>query len=134
MQSKEMVFIRSLAAIVLGYLFKGIVVGIFFVSAGWKPGGELSEKTVFLGMAWRALTSVAAGYLAGAIAGRKEVLHALGVALLTAFAVITSWLSGMPGQEPLWAQVTNLCVMFPMVLLGGYLRNRQMDLKNDPEV
>ena len=37
------------------------------------------------------------------------------------------------GQEPLWAQMTNLCIMFPLVLLGGYLRNRQMYLKSDPE-
>ena len=134
MQSKEMIFVRSLAAIVLSFIFKGIVVGIFFVAAGWKPDVVLPEKIVLLGMAWRALASLAAGYLAGAIAGRKEVGHALGVALLTTFTAIASMLSGKGGQEPLWAQMTNLCIMFPMVLLGGYLRNRQMYLKSDPEL
>ena len=133
MQSKEMTFIRSLAGVVLGFIFKGIVVGIFFVAAGWKPDAVLSEKVVLLGMVWRALASIAAGYLAGAIAGRKEVLTALGVAVLTAFTAIASMLSGKGGQEPLWAQMMNLCIMFPMVLLGGYLRNRQMFLKSDPE-
>jgi hypothetical protein len=134
MQEKEWTFIRSLAAIVLGYIFKGIVVGIYFVAAGWKPDGELPEKIVLMGMVWRALASVAAGYLAGAIAGRKEVEHAFGVAVLTAAGAIVSMLSGQGGQEPLWAQITNLCIMFPMVLLGGYLRNRQMYLKGDPEM
>lgn len=133
MQSKEAVFIRSLAAIVLGYVFKGVVVGIYFVASGWTPDGVLPKKVVLLGMVWRALASFAAGYLAGVIAGRKEVGHALGVALLTAFTAVASMLSGRSGQEPLWAQMTNLCVMFPMVLLGGYLRGRQMDLKSDPE-
>lgn len=134
MQNKEMVFIRSLAAVVLGYVFKGVAVGIYFVASGWRPDGVLSEKVVILGMVWRALASIAAGYLAGAIAGRKEVGHALGVALLTAFTAIASMLSPEGSQEPIWAQMTNLCIMFPLVLLGGYLRNRQMSLKSDPEL
>ena len=125
--------LRSIASILVGYFLKIVLVGLFFVTAGWQSEGILTQKVVLLGILWRALSSIIAGFFAGVIAGRKEVTHALVLALLAATGAIFSMAVGKGGQEPLWAQITNLVIMVPMVVLGGFLRERQKALMGGPE-
>jgi peptidoglycan/LPS O-acetylase OafA/YrhL len=125
--------IRSVAAVVAGYLFKGIAIGLFFILAGWQPEEDLSTRVVVVGMVYRAFASVLAGYVTGLVARRRETAHALAVAILSALITIVSMMAGAGGREPLGAQVVNLLVMAPAVVVGGYLRNRQVYLKGDPE-
>lgn len=125
--------VRSVAAVAVGYLVKGVFVGIFFVFSGWHAEESPSDQSVWLAMFWRAFAAVVAGYLTGLVAGRREYRHALAVAVLSGIVSVGSMLAGAGGKEPIWAQLMNLTLMVPLLLLGAHLRRRHQEFATEPE-
>ena len=116
---------RSVLAVLLGYLVFGVSALILFKVSGVDPRQEPG-----LGFRiWSTLCGVffafSGGYLAARIAGKKEITHAGAVACLLALIATVS-LIAQPGHGSLWSQIAALGFMTPAAVLGGVLRARQI--------
>jgi hypothetical protein len=80
--------IRSMVAIPAGYFFKAFGNAVYFAMAGLKPGDVPDFNFNLVSVPIGILMAVIGGYAAGAIAGRKEVLHAAGAAVLSSLMAI----------------------------------------------
>ena len=129
-----MKIVRSVLAVLAGYVVKGLVASVFLLFAGWHTTDTPSQQVVLILMFWRVVASLAAGYVTGAVARRAEIEHAAGLATLAVVVALGSMLAGTGGKEPLWAQIAHLLLMPPLILLGGYLRKRQREFTGDPPV
>jgi hypothetical protein len=76
--------------------------------------------TVLSGVVFAAL----GGYLAGWLAGRRPLAHAVAMAMLLSAGAIASLVSTL-GHGAVWTQVTALALMAPSAVLGGWLRARR---------
>ena len=127
-----MKYLKSALAIAAGYFVKGLIAGIFLASVGWQTLDEPSERILWILTFWRVVASVAAGYVAAAVAGRGEIAHAAALAALAILVALGSMLAGVGGKEPLWSQIAHLALMGPLIALGGYLRRLQVGFAREP--
>jgi hypothetical protein len=75
--------------------------------------------TVLAGAAF----AMAGGYVAGWVAGRRPVAHAVAMALVLAAGAAVSLASTL-GRGAVWSQVAALLLMAPSAVLGGWWRAR----------
>jgi len=125
--------IRSLLSVALGYvvMLVAMIVGDTALTA-LAPGvmpqpGEPPDPVYFafkLGTGFFFI--MAGGYMTALLAGRQELIHALG---LGALSVAMSILEAIyyPGQQPLWYSIALMFLSIPSVLIGGYFRVRQVE-------
>jgi hypothetical protein len=76
--------------------------------------------------------TIAGGWIAGAVAGRSEVLNggAMGLALIVVSELVSlagSLASAGPQTSPwpLWLGILNVAVTIPLAMLGGHLAGRR---------
>lgn len=115
---------RSVVAIVTGYLF--LTLAIFLLFAIWfvdAPVGEIDPSWTFIAVAvvWGFCASAIGGYLCGKIARRRPFEHAAALALTTGVIGVISMFASF-GEEPVGFQLANLVVLMAGALAGGYLR------------
>jgi hypothetical protein len=120
---------KSLLAVLVGYLVFGVPTIILFTVAGVDPRQEPELGFRIWSTVYGVFFAFAGGYVAARIAGRKEVIHAIAVACLLAFLATVSFIM-QPGHGSLWSQIAALGFMTPAVILGGVLRARQMKNKS----
>ena len=125
--------IRSVAAIPIGYFFKALGNAVYFAFAGLKPGDVPDFNLNLVSIPIGILMAIIGGYAAGLVAGRKEILHAGGAAALASIMAVQAILGGASKLDPS-IQWANLFLMIPFMLLGGYLRNRQVFLMSPPDL
>ncbi len=113
--------VRSVAAVVVGYLMFGVSSGLLFRVSGHDP--HLLPSTGFLvfSIAYGMAFATAGGFVAASIATRERTLHALAVAGMIAVtsiaALIVEW-----GTGSAWSQLSTLVLMAPAAAVGGHLR------------
>jgi hypothetical protein len=129
-----MKFVRSVLAVASGYFVKGLIAGVFLVSVGWQTLDEPSSRLLVILIFWRIVACIVAGYVTGMVAGGREIGHAAALAVLGILVGLGSLLAGVGDKEPLWAQLTHLVIMGPLLLLGGYLRRLQVAYGREPDV
>lgn len=108
--------VRSVLGVVLGYLVAaaagmGVVSWLFGGDSEPGAGPVVAGLAVFLGIL------VLAGFLAGMVAGRRQILHAGIVAGLFALVTVASLVNGS-AVEPVWYRLLVL-VLGSGALLGG---------------
>ncbi|MFN2400708.1 MAG: hypothetical protein ABR543_19045 [Gemmatimonadaceae bacterium] len=116
--------IRSIAAIIAGYLVMAIsIVGLF---AAWfgPQAGVPARGFLIYSLVYGFFVAITGGYVTALVAGRAELKHAVGLAVLAAIAALISAVM-YAGREPLWYQFANLVVVTDGALLGGFVRHRQ---------
>ena len=115
--------LRSIAAVIVGYaVFAASAFAVFRLSghAAHAPAsGPFMLLTIACGVAFAAL----GGYLAGWLAGRRPLAHAVAMAVLLAAGATASLVSTL-GHGAIWSQLAALAVMAPSAVLGGWLRAR----------
>jgi hypothetical protein len=122
--------LKSIGAVLAGALVGaalslGTDLTLFAVKA-FKPVGEQqSDSMLLLATTYRALFSIAAGYVTARLAPARPLWHALGLGLLgvtisTAGAVAT-WNAG-PAFEPKWYPLSLIAIALPCAWAGGKLR------------
>lgn len=120
---------RSLTAVVVGYFSMMIAILLFF-SLLYVLGLPLDKGWIAftLIMFINFLTAIAGGFITAYIARREEVKHAYALAALATVMGILSILfpSDSHAQEPLFYSIANIALMIPGVILGGYIRARQV--------
>jgi hypothetical protein len=124
-------------AVVLGFAaMLGLAIGIIFASynvlalMGFSAAEldyyldpEVSATAMFLVLLMGAAFSVGGGFVAGRVAGRAHIRHAV-LAALT-FVVVFGSLDFLAGSnEPLWYTVISYGSMLPAAALGGWLSAR----------
>ncbi len=115
---------KSVLAVLVGYLVFGISAVLLFQLAGVNPHQQPSLGFRIGSTVYGVLFALLAGYTAARIAGKNEIKHAVGVACILALLAGISIIA-QPGLESHWSQVSALVFMTPAALIGGWLRARQ---------
>ncbi len=115
--------LRSVVAVLVGYaVFAASAFAVFRLS-GHAPHATASVPFMLLTSASGVVFAALGGYVAGWLAGRRPLAHAVAMALLLAAGAIASLVSTL-GHGAVWTQVTALVLMAPSAVLGGWLRAR----------
>lgn len=123
--------IRSISAVIAGYLVIAIaIVGLFAVWFG-PVSGVPTKGFLIYSLVYGFFAAITGGYVTALVAGRAELKHAVGLAVLVAIAAVISAVM-YAGREPLWYQFANLVVVTDGVLLGGFVRHRQRQRLRSP--
>ncbi len=124
--------LRSAVAIASGWIvvtggyILTVIVFALFNAEGFTPGAPLSAGWLLFTLAVSAVWSIAAGFVTGVVARRREVEHAIGLALLT-LVVSVYFVSRNRnlGQVPTWYMIAGEAVTALAILVGGWLRRGQ---------
>ena len=121
--------IRSIFSIVTGYILFGLAVWILWTLFGYSHQHLPPDNFYFLSIFCECLFATGIGYLTAFIAKRKEIVHAtilFGIYIMLALISIVFKMF----EGPFWTQLTSFFPIAPCILLGGYIRQRQ--LKTQP--
>ncbi len=105
-----------------------IVVGTILTFETWLGGfgyHESSPGELLLGSLGAALSGLAGGLVAGLFAGRRPLLHALGVLVFLIIDTIYVLTSGI-SSDPLWFDLGGSGTLMVTALLGGWLLERRV--------
>ena len=117
--------VRSIIAVIVGYLV--MVVASMALFAIWfrEPSTKPTMGFELFSLGYGFVFGVIGGYVTAVIAKRLEMKHTMALAGLSVLMGIVSMIS-FAGQEPFWYSIANMVIMVCAVVLGGYLRARQM--------
>ena len=120
-----MSIVRSILAVIVGYLIFAVSAFAFFKISG-QPPHEVAPLSIMLeSTAVGMLFALCGGYIAGWLAGRRPVVHGMAVAAVLAVGAAVSLLSTL-GKGAIWTQITALIFMAPCAAIGGWLRLRRI--------
>lgn len=127
--------LRSFFAVLAGYIVMMLIVGMatFILQAifpAWFLAGTPPPPAyLVLSVAYSLVAGFLGGWLAGRIGRRKEVLHALGTAVLaTVMSLIPALFYGVR-TEPRWLQAVPSAAMPLMAVVGGWVRSRASQVR-----
>lgn len=108
-----------------GYILT-VVVFALFNPGTFTPGVPLPSGWLLVTLAGSAVWSLAAGFVAGVIARRREIEHVagLGLFLLAVSVCFVSWNRNL-AQVPTWYMIAGEALTSLAILLGGWLRRKQ---------
>src|SRR5262245_7812936 len=110
--------LRSLAAVLLGYaVFAASAFAVFRLS-GHNPHAPASVPFMLGTIASGVVFATAGGYVAGWLAGRRPLVHAVALAVVILAGAAASLASTL-GHGAVWSQVAALALMAPAAVLGG---------------
>jgi hypothetical protein len=115
--------LRSLAAVVAGYLIFALSAAALFQVAGRDPHAPQPLWFVATAVAYGMLFAGLGGFVAARLAPIRPLLHSGGVAFVLALGAAGS-LAASPGADATWSQWTALALMAPSAWLGGRLAAR----------
>jgi hypothetical protein len=114
-------FLRSVAAVLLGYVLFAVCSFATFRLLGHAPHAPASLRFMAATTVAGVVFAIAGGYLAGWIAGRRPVVHAVVMAAVLAVGAAASLVATL-GNGAIWSQVAALILMTPAAVYGGWLR------------
>lgn len=117
--------LRSVAGVFLGYVFFAVCSFAIFRLSGRAPHAPASLSFMATTSAAGIIFAIAGGYLAGWIAGRRPLVHAVVMAVVLALGAAAS-LAATLGHGAIWSQVAALTLMAPAAVFGGWLRARSL--------
>jgi hypothetical protein len=117
--------LRTVLAIVTGYVVFAVSAVVLFHGANVDPhspaGIPFEVFTVTYGLAFALL----AGFIAGKIARRPDLVCGIGVALLIGLGATASMIA-RPGAGALWTQTAALLLFAPASFVGDWIRGKKM--------
>jgi drug/metabolite transporter superfamily protein YnfA len=114
--------LRSVGAVISGWLVFAIATGALFAVTGRKPHDPQDTAFVVLSIVYGAVFACLGGFLAATIAGRSAVAHGAGVAVLLAGLALTSALASKSANK--WSQIGAVLIMAPAAFLGGFVKGK----------
>ena len=115
--------LRSIAAVLVGYVVFAASSFAVFRLSGHAPHAPAPVPFMLLAIASGVVFAALGGYVAGSLAGRRPLAHAVAMAALLAAGATASLVSTL-GHGAIWTQVAALTLMAPSAVLGGWLRAR----------
>lgn len=120
--------LRSVAAVIIGYLLFALSVSAFFQLSGHDPHAPAGILFMAGSILYGLFFSVLGGYVAALVAGKFEIEHSFAVATLIAAIGAASLIAESPADAE-WTQLSAILIIAPAAILGGYLRQRQIRAK-----
>ena len=114
--------LRSVGAVISGWLVFAISTGALFALSGRKPHEPQDGPFIVFSIVYGALFAALGGFLAAAIGRGSAARHGAGVAVLLAGIAITSALAS--GGASNWSQIGAALIMAPAAYLGARARAR----------
>jgi hypothetical protein len=113
--------IRSIIAIISGYVTFSIAVLILWLAFGYGPKDVPPTNFLLFSIFCEAIFAAGSGYLVALIAQRRELLHA---GILAAIFVLVGLGSLLfkTHPYPYWVALSIILINAPCALLGGYIR------------
>lgn len=118
--------LRSVAAVFLGYVVFAVCSFAAFRLSGHAPHAAASFGFMAAMSASGVVFALAGGYLAGWIAGRRPLVHAVVMAIVLAVGATVSLVATL-GHGAIWSQVAALTLMAPAAVFGGWLHAVRSD-------
>jgi len=115
---------KSILAVLVGYLIFGLSSVALFLLAGVDPKQPAELAFRIWSTLYGVFFALLGGYTAARMAGRREIRHASGVAIILALLATVS-LIAQPTGSSIWSQIAALGFMVPAVILGGIVRVHQ---------
>ncbi len=115
--------VRSILAVVSGYLVFAVPVVALFQATGQPPHAQASVPFMVGATVCGVAFALLGGYLSGCIAGRRPLAHGAAMATILALGAAGSLLATV-GKGFIWSQVAALAFMAPAAVAGGWLRQR----------
>ena len=116
--------LRSVGAVLLGYLVFAVSAFLFFQLTGQPPHAAAPLPVMTASILVGVVAAFAGGYVAALLAGREPFAHGLAVGVVLAAGAIAS-LAGTIGHGAIWSQVAALALMAPGAAAGGWVRARR---------
>ena len=117
--------LRSIGAVVFGYLLFAFSAFAFFRISGQPPHQTAPPALMFGSIAVGVIAAFLGGYAAAWLAARRPLAHGVAVALVMAWGATVSLLSTL-GHGAIWSQLAALLLMAPSAFFGGWVRARQL--------
>ena len=118
-----MSLLRSIGAVIAGYLLFAIPAFVFFQITGQAPHKDAPPGVMLASAAVGVVAAGLGGYAAAAMAGRSPLGHGIAVALVIAAGGMVSLVSTL-GHGAIWSQLAALLLMAPSAAIGGAVRAR----------
>jgi hypothetical protein len=109
---------RSVIAIVVGYLIFGLSAALLFQLTGQRPHEAADPAFILSSVAFGVVFAFLGGYIAARIAPRHPRRHAAAVGLLIAVGAVASLVMSGSGSAS-WSQVAALMFMAPGAVAAG---------------
>lgn len=119
--------LRSLFALIAGYLVFAIAAGVLFGVSGRDPHADAPAGFKIFSVAYGAIFAFLAGYTAAALAARKPSAHAAAVAAILMLAAAGSWIASR-GLGSAWTEIATIVVSAPLTVAGGMFFERRRGL------
>jgi peptidoglycan/LPS O-acetylase OafA/YrhL len=117
--------VRTILSVISGYLVMAIAVMILFAIWFNDPNTKPDNTFMLFSLVYGFLFATVGGYITTLIADRPDMKSAFALAGLAVILGIVNMI-GARGQEPLWFQILNILLALAGILLGGFLRMRQL--------
>ena len=115
--------LRTSGGIVLGYVIFGGSAGLLFHVAKVDPHSSSSFGFMALAVAYGFSFALLAGFIAGRIGGRRDLLSGFVLAAVVGLGAIVSMIS-RPGAGALWTQIAALIFFVPACAAGDWIRKK----------
>jgi hypothetical protein len=116
---------RSVAAIVAGYLVFALSAAALFVLTGQDPHAAAHPSFMLTSVMVGVIFAMIGGYLAGRIVPEHPRRHAAAVGLLIAIGAFVSLAIRKP-EAATWSQFAAITIMAPSAALAGSLVKRRL--------
>jgi peptidoglycan/LPS O-acetylase OafA/YrhL len=117
--------IRSILAVIVGYLIFALAAFAFFQISGLPPHQPAPVSIMLESIAFGMVFALLGGYVAAWLAQRRPLAHGIALATVLAVGAAISLFSTL-GKGAVWSQVAALALMAPCAILGGWLRLKQV--------
>jgi hypothetical protein len=122
--------LRSVAAVLMGYLLFALTAEALFLLSGRDPHAPATVTFMIVTILYGVFFSILGGYIAALVGGvgKYEIEHAFAVATLIAAIGAASLMAESPSESK-WTQLSAVLIIAPAAIVGGYLRRRQLKNK-----
>jgi peptidoglycan/LPS O-acetylase OafA/YrhL len=120
--------LRSIGAVLVGYLLITASIMIFFMARETEPDNALLLFSIGYGFC----VAFAGGFFTAVIAKHHELQHGAALAGIVAILGLATLFSGH-GGGPLWYQITNIVCGIVGILCGAFMRHGKGTASRDLE-
>jgi hypothetical protein len=117
--------IRSIAAVIAGYIVFGASAQLLFQISGQDPHAPASAGFKIASVIWGVVFALIGGWLTARIAVRRPATHAAILAGLIALSACVSLVFRGAGDTAVWSQVAAVALMAPAAWIGGAVARKQ---------
>ncbi len=120
---------RTVLGVIIGDLIFAGSAALFFYLLRIDPHAQASVGLMALSIAYGVAFALGAGYVAGLISQREDLVTGMILFLIIAVPALITSIS-RPGAGAIWSQLSALVLMAPAGLIGDWIRLNRLRKKS----